>query len=415
MKTAFSEFVHPGEDGLRDLWQQATIAVDANVLLNLYRYSETLREEMLQSLERVQAQLWLPHQAGLEFFRDRPGVMAKQVQVIEKASSDLRTAKETLWGLYRAPIREREDRQNRLNEAFDVLNSYLKSAREAVIEPTTDPAKDRVLEAVAKLFEGRVGTSYGDARIAEIQTEGEARFAASVPPGFKDAGKGGSRQYGDLVMWMQLIDQAKVTSRPIVFVTDEDKEDWWLAEGQWTLGPRPELIAEMGRASGQRFHMYKPPAFMKQVGQASEASIAEAEALPAQQRPTESPAGAAPAGSSLDFVEDLRHRALVTSESAEQQIAILTEALETATPDRTPILRSRLRFQQQRIERAMNDLLQIERTQIELSQPRLGTHPVRRWISVPTITNLGEVLPPEAAAVDEEDDAEPPEDESEVS
>lgn len=55
-----------------NIWNTANFVFDANVLLNLYRYSTDPREDFLSQFERVKAQIWLPEQVGYEFLKNRP-------------------------------------------------------------------------------------------------------------------------------------------------------------------------------------------------------------------------------------------------------------------------------------------------------------------------------------------------------
>jgi hypothetical protein len=60
-----------------------------------------------------------------------------------------------------------------------------------------------------------------------------------------------------------MIDKAKGSKKPIVFITDERKEDWiWRVKGR-DLGPRPELVEEMNAEAGQGFHLYSPATFVR--------------------------------------------------------------------------------------------------------------------------------------------------------
>lgn len=83
-----------------------------------------------------------------------------------------------------------------------------------------------------------------------------------MPPGFKDSGKDGTDKYGDLVIWLQMIDKAKADGKSIVFVTADTKEDWWWKSHGHTLGPRRELVEEIRREANVLFHMYTPERFM---------------------------------------------------------------------------------------------------------------------------------------------------------
>ncbi len=66
-----------------------------------------------------------------------------------------------------------------------------------------------------------------------------------------------------------MIQKAKVSERPIIFVTGETKVDWWWYSGDpetthgQKLGPRPELIHEFRREAQQDFHLYSAASFME--------------------------------------------------------------------------------------------------------------------------------------------------------
>ena len=51
--------------------------------------------------------------------------------------------------------------------------------------------------------------------------------------------------------------------KPVIFVTDDTKEDWWHVVKGKTQGPRPDLVKEFVRTTGQEFHMYTPAPFLE--------------------------------------------------------------------------------------------------------------------------------------------------------
>ena len=57
--------------GMRDYF----LVFDANVLLNLYRYSEGTRDRLLSVMRALGERAWLPHQAADEFLSLRLEVM----------------------------------------------------------------------------------------------------------------------------------------------------------------------------------------------------------------------------------------------------------------------------------------------------------------------------------------------------
>ena len=51
--------------------------------------------------------------------------------------------------------------------------------------------------------------------------------------------------------------------RPVIFVTDDLKPDWWQWQGQQRIGPRLELVAEMYRVAEVRFHLVTSEDFLR--------------------------------------------------------------------------------------------------------------------------------------------------------
>ena len=74
-------------------------------------------------------------------------------------------------------------------------------------------------------------------------------------------------EYGDLILWHQIIDKAKNEEKPIIFVSDDKKDDWWWEVKGKTVGPRPELITEMQYEAGVQFYMYKTDRFVGYAGE----------------------------------------------------------------------------------------------------------------------------------------------------
>src|SRR5437016_440727 len=85
MKNLFPGYFRPTEEEFEQLWQDCTFIPDANVLLNLYRYSPETREGLLSIFSAVSDRLWLPHQVAFEFLSNRLGVIDAQTKAYKKA------------------------------------------------------------------------------------------------------------------------------------------------------------------------------------------------------------------------------------------------------------------------------------------------------------------------------------------
>lgn len=285
MRGHFAHYYRPSAVELGDIWRRATFALDANVLLNLYRYTVSTREELLAVLAASQDRLWVPHQAAYEYFENRFEVVQLQRRRFEGARGELKKARSVLDQLYTSPVKEGAERRDKAERAWVELASYIDAGAAEAIAPTAEVGDDPVLSALTDLLDGRVGEPFSHDRHAAIVKDAATRFASRVPPGYADAAKPGDSKYGDVVLWMQLLDHARETGAPVIFVTDDVKEDWWSISAGQTLGPRPALLQEMMAVAGQPFWMYRAAAFMQQAGATSDRS---------------------PSGSAIEEVEDLR-------------------------------------------------------------------------------------------------------------
>ncbi len=122
---------------------------------------------------------------------------------------------------------------------------------------------DTFLERISQIFDGKVGQPYPEEDFSKHCKEAGKRIEKKQPPGYKDTKKNEPEKFGDVIIWFQLIDYAKSEKRPIIFVTDDEKEDWWLDHKGKTIGPRPELIQEMLAKAGVACYLYTGERFLE--------------------------------------------------------------------------------------------------------------------------------------------------------
>jgi len=83
--------------------------------------------------------------------------------------------------------------------------------------------------------------------------------------GVAGTSKEGIRRFGDVILWFQILDHAQAVKKPIILISDDAKEDWWLIHHGRTIGPRPELVAEMRRKANMDFYMYSSDRFLERA------------------------------------------------------------------------------------------------------------------------------------------------------
>jgi hypothetical protein len=215
-------------------------------------------------LQQVADRLWVPHQAALEYQRNRLEVISKQraaYHEIESLLTDtLSRLKTSLRSYTRHPL---IDVQELLKSVEVVIDKQVSEIREVCKKHPDWLVQDPLQGELTTLLEGRVGPEYAAEQLVKIFRDGDERYRKSVPPGFQDAkSKPSDSKYGDLVLWMQLIDKGNSGKRAMVLITDDAKDDWWWKHEGKTIGPRPELVAEMKYRAGVEFYMYPSDRFM---------------------------------------------------------------------------------------------------------------------------------------------------------
>lgn len=270
----FEHFRNSSDSEVDGLLKSALIAVDTNVLLNLYRYSDQTTDDMLDALEKVADRLFIPNQVMAEFWRNREKVIRELGTETQSTTKSLqKNCKSTKDAISRwangLGLGEDETAElwNDIEEFYEDLlgkvtgnyNSTTKSANTNV---------DEILSRLEKVLDGTVGDPYSPERFKAVAQEGNRRAEEQIPPGYKDYGKIDSGRQegaaGDYIVWTQLMAEAGDKGLDLVFVTGDLKEDWWHRGGNGELlGARRELLKEFRDHTDHRLHLMEPTELLR--------------------------------------------------------------------------------------------------------------------------------------------------------
>lgn len=260
MKKLFPGYYKKNELEIKSIWENGLILFDTNVLLNLYRYSDSTRDTILDLISKFSKQIWLPYQAALEYNRNRYEVIAEQEKAYKEFLDKISQIQKDLQSTNKPPFLSKVVDKN-LNTVFESVSAEVHESIKKYCDYLKD---DPIYNKISELFANRITESYSKDRLFEIYKEGEERYKKKTPPGFEDEKtKDGINKYGDLVLWMQIIDKAKEEKKHIILITDERKIDWWwkIKDGR-NMGPRQELIEEIKLEADVDFHMYSSERFL---------------------------------------------------------------------------------------------------------------------------------------------------------
>jgi PIN like domain len=268
VKTKFSEYYSLSEEEIKKHWENDIFSFDANVLLNLYRYTPRTRDAFFGLLEKIKDRIWVSYQAAYEFQQNRLAVINAQKVAYQEIRGTLEKKRNEieakLNGFKKHPYLQAEELTKQIDSAFQSISRDLDKDEKNHPDYLSE---DPVFNRLTILFDGRVGDDFEQAELEKLYKEGVKRYEEKIPPGYMDQKEKKNRDkrslYGDLVVWRQVISKAKAGPESIIFVTDDLKEDWWYKFKGKTIGARPELIKEFRDETQKRINIYQADRFLE--------------------------------------------------------------------------------------------------------------------------------------------------------
>jgi hypothetical protein len=252
------------------LWKEAIIVFDASSILNLYEYSEKSRQDIFKLIKSFKNDKWIPFNVHFEFLKNKSKPIGTTILKYDELSNSLKNIESQFDQIKN---KTKSDNKHPFIDSSIIL-TFEKSIKEFKISLTETiktkkeelsafSANDSILQFFNENFQ--IGDEYPYSKTIEIIKEGEFRYRNSIPPGYKDElEKKGFAKYGDLIIWKQMIDKSIASNKPIVFIMDDLKEDWWyLDKKNNPILPRVELIEEFKEKKNLGFWMYSSSQFLE--------------------------------------------------------------------------------------------------------------------------------------------------------
>ena len=265
MRTRFMGWYPWSPEQASAIWDTAIFVPDANILLHCLRHPESVREQLLRLFGVLKDSLWIPYQVGLEFHRHRLDVEFGSRDAYDRITKEytaaLEQARSRLRHLRAHPVISVDRESAALDRFINDFQARMEADKDKHPAQAIADAVDRLTD----LLDGRVGAKWKLEQFNALRKEGEVRYANKIPPGYMDSKKNAGQydKFGDLIIWKDMMTKAKAEKRPIVFISDDVKEDWWWIYRGRKLGARPELIEEFKEVSGQSFHIYEFGQFLR--------------------------------------------------------------------------------------------------------------------------------------------------------
>lgn len=251
----------------------ATIVMDTNVLLDIYRYSKETADQILQLMETLKERLWMPYQVAEEYHKDRnEKVLGEHVRTYSQFIKNIDDLEKTFNDKRKHPFLENDDIISLKANLLNIKKILCRGKENCALLIREDEYKNKI----ANLYAGKLGEDYPIEVKEEHFRVAQKRYDEKVPPGYKDSSKNDNK-YGDFLIWQQMIDYANSTKKPVVFVSNDLKEDWIEEVAGIKIGPRPELIDEFSKETNQWFYCYNINQFINMINNQIVTNEAKAE------------------------------------------------------------------------------------------------------------------------------------------
>ncbi len=289
----------------KEIWKSGIFIFDSNVLLDLYRLPKSAREDLISIFksEKFKDRIWIGFQVILEFLNNRFEAISDQknkfnsvrtliedtIEHYDELIGNLNTELSKLKLKQRHSLIDPDKfiNQKNIEKGSKFLNDFIDNLAELEKKQSDVNEADKLKDLVFEIFSGKIGQGFDKKRLQELYKEGNKRYDAKIPPGYKDIKKEGAhlyedkeyvRKFGDLILWKEIIDKSKNENlKYVVLVTGDVKEDWWFEKRGKKLGPRIELLNEIYSevTSLDTFYMYDTSSFLQYAKKELELNVKE--------------------------------------------------------------------------------------------------------------------------------------------
>ncbi len=283
IENEFDIYYEPKNESLKEFWSESIFIFDTSALLSLYYLPKELRKDIFEkTLNPIKNRIWIPQHVMYEFSKNRESKIKEPIERkykealkenISPITKHLKDIENHLTSFKNAtqkkdshPYIEDDSNQKILDKFSDFKNFFIDYEKNIKAEFTQREKEilsvldnDDVLNFITSNLE--IGKGFTFEEIMNIVKEGEIRYRNTIPPGYKDLkDKEGTQIYGDLIVWNQVLQYARIQKKPVIFILNDVKIDWCISykhqREDRIIHPRNELIKEFFDLTNCRFWMY---------------------------------------------------------------------------------------------------------------------------------------------------------------
>ena len=269
------------------LFEDGFIIFDTCGLLDFYYLTSEYQKIIVEIIDHLKEQIWIPAQVKYEFDKNysnarlKPKIEKYNDKTIQKNNivDDLKTYI-SLWDRkYYHPyisdekLRSLKSLLNKLKPLMLEIKTLIATEYQVRKKEIDEIQNDDIIKQSIDSL--NIGNPFSYKDLKDIVVEGFYRYKNQIPPGYKDAEtKEGIRQYGDLIIWKEILRKAKEANKDVVFISNDLKADWRIVDETASNNktekpdaiekgkPRRELLTEFEEETGRKIWFYTTAEFI---------------------------------------------------------------------------------------------------------------------------------------------------------
>lgn len=241
------------------------IVFDTSSLLHLFECAPNLTNKILNNLWKIEDKIWIPNQVYEEYINKKESIKSRELNKFKNVSINYQQQLDKLESEFgKLTLRYKNYDFNGIEELEVGMSESIAELTRKIIEyknnRNEDDENNRLLlrgEKIESFIKqvvdsGQIGQGFTLRELLDLYKEGEVRYEYQIPPGYKDIVKDKKdttkrKKYGDLIIWKEVLREARDERKNIILVLEDDKEDWWDLN---KIKPRYELEREFKEIVG---------------------------------------------------------------------------------------------------------------------------------------------------------------------
>lgn len=267
LKEQFPHFYRPSKECIDEAYKSGWFVFDTSSLLNIFGLE--LADKVFTLLEQNEGRIKIPYHVAEEYHKDIHSTIAKSLSYTRSGIEELSKKEEinTFRNKYKKYFTNSTvaDFSNKLSKLMD---EFIEVAEKQMSYLRKQYDEGELQEKLSTLLGDKLLPKLGQAVIDDIEkTKGPQRYKDNIPPGYEDAGKD-DNQYGDLIIWFEILEFAKSSDKDIIFITDDVKPDMIYKPSGYTFGPHLSMLKEFYDANPRiHYHICTLETFIHHVNE----------------------------------------------------------------------------------------------------------------------------------------------------